>query len=408
MKYDLIVSDFDGTFRRRDTSVGERTLRAVKQFTSADGKFVVCTGRMPSSIRPILQELGLNGVYVAYQGSIVGEIESGKFLRESGFTKAQALFVCRKMTDLGLRIHLYDADTCYVNYADEYLDSYERICRIRSERRDDLCAVIENSDRKFFKLLAMVEKSDRNKIRDELRRQLGEEYFVSCSASTLVEVTAVQDTKAAAVEFLSEYYGIGKSRILAFGDNQNDAPLLAAAGKGVAVANADPYLKEIADEVTEKTCDEDAVGEYIEKYVLSERESENKIVEVSAAFIREGDKFMICQRPAGKARGMLWEFVGGKREPGETGEEALVRECREELGVKVSVQGVFTALTHVYPDITVRLTLYHARIEEGKVQRLEHNDIRFITPAEIDEYAFCPADEEILEKIKREYGGMDR
>lgn len=273
MKYDLIISDFDGTFRRRDTAVGELTLRAVKEFTARGGKFAVCTGRMPSSIRPILRELGLDGLYVAYQGSIVGEVNgTGKgFLRESGFTRAQSLFVCRAMLDMGLRIHLYDAENCYVNYEDGDLERYERICRIRSVRCDDLYGHISRSGQKFFKLLAVVKKEERNAVRDELRKRLGgEEYFVSCSASTLVEVTAVQDTKAAAVQFLCGYYGVDKSRTLAFGDNQNDAPMLQAAGRGVAVANADPYLKERADEVYPKTCDEDAVGDYIEKYVLTE------------------------------------------------------------------------------------------------------------------------------------------
>ena len=90
------------------------------------------------------------------------------------------------------------------------------------------------------------------------------------------------------------------------------------------------------------------------------------MIEVVAALIREGGRFMICQRPAHKARGLLWEFVGGKVEPGETKERALVRECREELGITVAVGDVFTEVTHVYPDLTVHLTLFDARIAEGK------------------------------------------
>ena len=124
------------------------------------------------------------------------------------------------------------------------------------------------------------------------------------------------------------------------------------------------------------------------------------MTEVVAALIWEGGKFMICQRPAHKARGLLWEFVGGKVEPGETKEQALVRECREELAVTVAVGSVFTEVTHTYPDLTIHLTLFNARITSGTPQKLEHNDIRWISPAEIDEYEFCPADEEILGRIK--------
>ena len=122
--------------------------------------------------------------------------------------------------------------------------------------------------------------------------------------------------------------------------------------------------------------------------------------EVVAALIWEQDKFMICQRPAHKARGLLWEFVGGKVEPGETREQALIRECREELAVELDVGGVFTEVVHEYPDLTVHLTLFHAAIREGTPEKLEHEDIRWITVNEIDQYVFCPADEEILTRLK--------
>ena len=128
------------------------------------------------------------------------------------------------------------------------------------------------------------------------------------------------------------------------------------------------------------------------------------MTEVVAALIWHGDRFLICQRPAHKQRGLLWEFVGGKVEPGETKQQALVRECREELGVTVRVGEVFTELTHVYPDLTVHLTLFHAAIPEGEPQKLEHNDLRWITVGEMDDYPFCPADETILRKLREVYG----
>ena len=127
------------------------------------------------------------------------------------------------------------------------------------------------------------------------------------------------------------------------------------------------------------------------------------VTEVVAALIWDGDKFMICQRPAHKARGLLWEFVGGKVESGETKEQALIRECQEELAVTLEVGEAFMDVVHEYPDLTVHLTLFRARIVEGVPQKLEHNDIRWITVDEIDAYAFCPADEEILRRLKDVY-----
>ena len=125
--------------------------------------------------------------------------------------------------------------------------------------------------------------------------------------------------------------------------------------------------------------------------------------EVVAALIWDEDRFMICQRPAHKTRGLLWEFVGGKVEPGETKQQALIRECREELDVLIDVGDVFMEVVHTYPDMTVQLTLFHASIRKGEPKLLEHADIRWILPAEIDKYEFCPADVEILEKILLEY-----
>ena len=123
------------------------------------------------------------------------------------------------------------------------------------------------------------------------------------------------------------------------------------------------------------------------------------MTEVVAALIWDKDKFMICQRPAHKARGLLWEFVGGKVEPGETKEQALIRECQEELAVTLPIGDVFMDVVHEYPDLTVHLILFNAAILEGIPKKLEHNDIKWITPSEISNYEFCPADVEILKKI---------
>lgn len=127
------------------------------------------------------------------------------------------------------------------------------------------------------------------------------------------------------------------------------------------------------------------------------------MTEVVAALIWDGDRFLACQRPPHKARGLLWEFVGGKVESGESREEALIRECREELGITVAVGDVYMELVHEYPDLTVKLILFHARITEGCPQKLEHNDIRWLNVAEIDNYTFCPADKDILAKMKEDF-----
>ena len=121
---------------------------------------------------------------------------------------------------------------------------------------------------------------------------------------------------------------------------------------------------------------------------------------VVAALIRNNGRFLICQRPLNKTRALQWEFVGGKTEQGETKEEALIRECREELDITVSVGDIFYEVDHEYPDIFIHLTLFNCTIAQGEIKMLEHNDIKWITPEEIPFYEFCPADKDILEKIR--------
>ena len=132
--------------------------------------------------------------------------------------------------------------------------------------------------------------------------------------------------------------------------------------------------------------------------------SQNGITEVVAALFWDLGKFMICQRPAHMSRWLLWFFVGGKVEPGETRAQALIRECREELDITLAVGEVFMEVVHEYPDLTVHLTLFHAAIASGVPKKLEHNDIRWITPSEIPQYDFCPADAEILRRIQETAG----
>ena len=124
------------------------------------------------------------------------------------------------------------------------------------------------------------------------------------------------------------------------------------------------------------------------------------MTEVVAALIWDNDRFLACQRPAHKARGLMWEFVGGKVEPNETKQQALIRECREELAITIEPLDVFMEVDHVYPDLTIHLTLFNAKIASGKITLLEHNDFKWLLPNEVDDYIFCPADKEILERIK--------
>lgn len=120
------------------------------------------------------------------------------------------------------------------------------------------------------------------------------------------------------------------------------------------------------------------------------------MIEVTAAIICKDGKLLICQRPQGKNCEFLWEFPGGKIESGETKEQCIIRECQEELGVTLRVKAKIAEVTHDYPVCTVQLHFFSTEIVAGDLTKNEHHAFQWITPAEIINYAFCPADAKML------------
>lgn len=126
------------------------------------------------------------------------------------------------------------------------------------------------------------------------------------------------------------------------------------------------------------------------------------MIQVVAALIRKDNKILICRRPANKARALLWEFAGGKIEAGESPQTALIRECKEELSVDITVSDLFCELTYEYPDITIHLSVYNAEIINGVPILNEHVDMRWVTKQELEGFTFCPADIPVIEMLKNQ------
>lgn len=272
MKYDLFLSDFDGTLVLGDSKISETNIAAIRGYRAQGGIFAVVTGRMLSSVLPRLRELGLKeGLVVAYQGGMIADIASGKLLKHDYLSSKIAASAVKMLEEEALHIHVYEGDTLYCNTDDEYLRIYEQLCGVKAVVTKELLSEkILREGMKVDKILVMLSPEEREALIEELRSKLGAEYGVTTSSEYLVEILPAGVSKANAVAYLSEYYKIPRERTAAIGDQLNDLPMLEAAGGSFAVANAAEELKNRATVVA--AADRDGVAEAIRHYAMDPTE----------------------------------------------------------------------------------------------------------------------------------------
>jgi len=264
----LIVSDFDGTLIDDNQRILPQVRAEINKYVENGGIFAVCTGRMLRSILPQVRDLGLKGLVIANQGSVIAEIESGKIIKRGGMEYGDIAEICRNIEELGYNVNVYADDDLYTDIPkdNEYLQLYEKIIGVEAIFVDGImsCFVTE---KKIFaqKVTVLVASEERDGLYNELKRRLGKKYDVTCSANVMVEVSPLTDNKGEALKFLAKKYGIPLELTVAAGDNLNDLPMVEAAGVGVAVGNASPELKEVADFIA-ITNNEGAIAQIIKKF----------------------------------------------------------------------------------------------------------------------------------------------
>lgn len=261
MRYPLFLCDFDGTLVRDDGTVTKTNIEAIARYQNAGGRFVIVTGRMLSSIRQRLEELGLTeGTVVAYQGAVVADIASGKILKDGSSPYEEILPAVKFMEEKGWNIQIYVGDRMYASRGGPLFEMYERVCRVKGTvLKEKPSAFLERKKQNVVKALAHCDPKDQEEIHRALEEKFrGEKFFIADSAPDLVEIIPEDQSKGAAVEFLSKYYGVPFEKIAAIGDQGTDLPMIALAGGKFAVENAVPALKQIARTVP--SVDDDGVA----------------------------------------------------------------------------------------------------------------------------------------------------
>ncbi|MCD7728610.1 MAG: Cof-type HAD-IIB family hydrolase [Clostridia bacterium] len=272
INYRLIVSDFDGTLLPRDGIIPERVKNAINEYVENGGIFAVCTGRMTASILPRVRELGLKGLVVAYQGTVIADIESGKILKKGALSCDQGIEVCKVIESKGKTINAYADEKLYTTAKNDnrLIKKYEEITGIQAIHISGAMSDFVNKNKlQCQKIISVVEPCEKLPLYEYMRETLGGKFEVTYSSEILVEVSPFGDDKGQALKYIADYYKIPIEKTVALGDNLNDLPMLLAAGVGVAVENSTKELKEKADVIC-SSCDDGGVAEIIEKYGFTE------------------------------------------------------------------------------------------------------------------------------------------
>lgn len=264
----LIVSDFDGTLANSQNEVTDEVKSAINGYVSDGGIFAVCTGRILPSILPRVRQMGLKGLVIACQGTVIADIESGEIIRNVGFKSGETAEICAFFEGLGINVQAYFLDGFYSDLPDgeKHLKLYEDIIGVKARHTSvPLSRLTSAEGVSFNKVATLCRPDEQEELFEKITAKFGARFDVTCSAKVLIEVSPKGETKGAAVKFLSAHYGVPIEKCCAVGDNLNDLSMIEAAGVGVAVGNGVEWLKAAADFVT-VTNDEGAVARVIEKF----------------------------------------------------------------------------------------------------------------------------------------------
>ncbi len=224
INYPLIVSDFDQTLTNTSEYVPPRVVDAIHEYTRCGGKFAVCTGRMVRSIYPRLQEIGLEGIFVAYQGAAVVDMESGRRLRYNGMSVEDSAYICETLEREGVTFNVYCDENLYTNLEadDPLIIRYETLTGVAAEHIDNLSAFVREKRMECQKITCLVDDNEREKLLLKVKALFEPKMDVTSSAGCLVEISDPRDNKAEGLKFIADYYGVPMERTVAVGDNRID------------------------------------------------------------------------------------------------------------------------------------------------------------------------------------------
>lgn len=268
MKYKMVVADFDGTLGKAPDIIEDYTLQAIKEYTERGGKFVVCTGRELSSIRPIMLKHGIKGDVIACQGAIIADVESGKKKFFGGLERrlaAEIIDYLSGIPEIDSVMVIYD-DGLRINKSTAFTSRYEKLTSLTADLQPKLSEYIFTKELKVQKVMALCEPENIDGIISRIAKRFTE-ITVNSGAAGLIEMINPECSKGVTTLRLSESYGFAPGEVMTVGDSTNDLTLMGFGFHGVAVGDGAKELKNAAAEVT-VPYPENPVGYLIRKYCI--------------------------------------------------------------------------------------------------------------------------------------------
>lgn len=271
MKYTFAVSDYDHTLANESSQVSARNQSAIQEFQKAGGRFMLCTGRMFAAARVVAKKVGLKGDIIAYNGALIGNIESGEVSYQTLLNKEVALKLIHdleKEPDFSVRI--YVGDTMYTEKEDSkvraYADIYNASYCVTGEPLYDYFS--KNSE-DIVLIRAIASEAKVLELYKKYRAQGSADYNVVVSMANFLEFISPNADKGITFQYYCEKNGINPQKVVTFGDNYNDINMIKYVGLGVAVSNGVDELRENADYIC-PTNEDDGVGKTLEKIIKGE------------------------------------------------------------------------------------------------------------------------------------------
>ena len=267
LRFKLISCDMDDTLLRHDGTFSKRNLDVIHEFEKRGGVFMVNTGRMHASVIKRVREMNLlkNPPVSSFQGAMVRESETGKLLYFKPLGYETSLQIVQDCERMGVYAQIYDLDNLYFVKGTDYGERYADRCGVEYITVPSLSEFMIKTKINNVKVIFMDEPEKVQGYMKTFREKYGNAAMFNTSALFMGEAVSREAGKDAACDVICARMGISIAECMAIGDSMNDYNMLKHAGLGVAVANAQPKVLEIADYITASN-DEDGVAKVIEKF----------------------------------------------------------------------------------------------------------------------------------------------